>query len=363
MINQEDNMGFNDQIQDALEFLKKNEEQSQMELDYINDSIKCLEAKLQEVNYKISSITASSSNADLFSPTIKNDKDSRYKKLVEEKQNIEKQIKEAEVNFLVCIRSKNSFDNLLNCFNLLTKESDSSLKDNNVYNLDNIHDTNLHLGLKILETQETERKRIARDLHDSTVQNLTNMMHKTELCTRLIDLDHVRAKLELQTMVSTIKSTINDMRNIIYNLRPMSLDDLGLVDTIEKYIKDFKTNHEIEIDLVVMNKEVSVLPVINLTLFRIVQEATNNAIKHGSASKINVNLQYNKETIELCIEDNGIGFKESNIESSNMFTGYGLSMMKERVLLLTGDINIESIKNKGTKIYVNVPIRNHKEGV
>ena len=77
-------------------------------------------------------------------------------------------------------------------------------------------------GLKLLETQEIERKRIARELHDSTVQNLTNLVHKTELCTKLVDLDPIRAKLELQTMINTIKTTINDMRNIIYDLRPMS---------------------------------------------------------------------------------------------------------------------------------------------
>ena len=69
-------------------------------------------------------------------------------------------------------------------------------------------------------------------------KNLTNLMYKTELCTKLIDIDQVRSKLELQTMIRTIKGTIADMRNIIYDLRPMSLDDLGLISTIEKYINE-----------------------------------------------------------------------------------------------------------------------------
>jgi two-component system sensor histidine kinase DegS len=90
-------------------------------------------------------------------------------------------------------------------------------------------------GLSLLEAQEIERQRIARDLHDTTVQNLTSMVHKAELCIKLIDIDTVRAKLELNTMSNTIKTVINDMRGIIYNLKPMTLDDLGLTITVKRY--------------------------------------------------------------------------------------------------------------------------------
>ncbi|WFR57503.1 sensor histidine kinase [Anaerocolumna sp. AGMB13025] len=358
MIHQDDNMGFMEQLSDALDFLTQNEEQTQKELDQINISIKCLEEELKEINNSLTVINKNNnSNADLFSPSIKIEKDNRISFLIAEKQNIESKMKEAEENFLFFINRKNSLDNLINCFYTMKSnciEEPGTVNESTTYNISQ------DMGINVLETQENERKRIARDLHDSTVQNLTNMMHKTELCTRLIDIDPVRAKLELQTMINTIKSTINDMRNIIFGLRPMSLDDLGLIATIERYIRDFKKNHEIDISLRVHNEEKSILPVINLTLFRIVQEASNNAMKHGKANKIVIDLSYDDETIALSISDNGIGFKKDTYmeTKANMFSGYGLSMMKERILLLSGDFNIESSENKGTNILVKVPL-NH----
>jgi two-component system, NarL family, sensor histidine kinase DegS len=357
MIHQDDNMGFMEQLSDALAFIKQDEEQTQKELDQINMDIKYLEEDLKEVNNNITSVSKNNTNADLFSPTMKNDKNNRISAYKEEKQKLETKMKNAEESFLFHINRKNSIDNLINCFYTMKSNciEDSCI----VKEKENYIENKIEMGINVLETQENERKRIARDLHDSTVQNLTNMMHKTELCTRLIDIDPVRAKLELQTMINTIKTTINDMRNIIFGLRPMSLDDLGLVATIERYIRDFNKNHEIDISLKVHNDEKSVLPVINLTLFRIVQEASNNAIKHGKASKILVDLIYDENSIFLTICDNGIGFKKDTFmeTKANIFSGYGLSMMKERVLLLSGDFNIESSDNNGTKILVKVPLK------
>lgn len=361
MIHQDDNMGFMEQLSDALNFLKHNEEQTQKELDQINISIKGLEEELREVNNNLDIINNNNSNADLFSPSIKNNKANKMNDLLSAKQDIESKIKESEEKFLVIINRKNSMDNLINCFYTMKSnciEEPGTINESTNYFIDG--KISLDMGIDVLETQEAERKRIARDLHDSTVQNLTNMMHKTELCTRLIDIDPVRAKLELQTMINTIKSTINDMRNIIFGLRPMSLDDLGLIATIERYIRDLKKNHEMDISLIVRNEEKSILPVINLTLFRVVQEASNNAIKHGKASKIVIKLTYECEYILLSIKDNGVGFKKDTYmdAKANIFSGYGLSMMKERVLLLSGDFNIESSEKEGTKILVKVPL-NH----
>ncbi len=361
MIHQDDNMGFMEQLSDALNFLTYSEEQTQNELDQTNLNIKCLEEELKKISGYLDIINKKDSNADLFSPSIKNDKVNQINSLIAEKQNIESKIKKAEENFLFYIKQKNSLDNLLNCFYTMKSnciEEPGTVNESPNFNAES--KISLEMGINVLETQENERKRIARDLHDSTVQNLTNMMHKTELCTRLIDIDPVRAKLELQTMINTIKSTINDMRNIIFGLRPMSLDDLGLIATIERYIRDLKKNHEIDIALKVQNEEKNILPVINLTLFRVVQEASNNAIKHGKANKIIIDLVYGDDFILLNIYDNGIGFKKDTYmeTKANMFSGYGLSMMKERVLLLSGDFNIESSENNGTKILVKVPL-NH----
>lgn len=359
MIHQDNNMGFMEQLNDALVFLNDNERIIQEELDQINHRIKLCEENLKYIKEKLYALEINSSNTEFFSPSLKVNKDNIFNELLNKRNELELKLKEEEEQFLLCISKKNSFDNLLNCFYTLKSNSiaDSNIvQENNTYCIEN--KISLEFGINILEAQENERKRIARDLHDSTVQNLTNMMHKTELCTRLIDVDKVRAKLELQTMISTIKATINDMRNIIFGLRPMSLDDLGLLPTIERYIRETNKSLDVNITLDVENEESNILPVINLTLFRIIQEASNNAIKHGSATKISIKLVYNLDTIELFIKDNGCGFKKETLleTKSNIFSGYGLSMMKERVFILSGDFNIDSNEKEGTSIIVKIPL-------
>lgn len=211
--------------------------------------------------------------------------------------------------------------------------------------------------LKLLETQEYERQRIARELHDSTVQSLTSMIHKIELCTRLIDMDNNRCKLELQNMSKTVKETIKDMREVIYNLRPMSLDDIGIDVSIEQELDRFRYNNDIQIHCKTVGNSQDVLPVIGLTMLRIIQEACNNTIKHSGAKNIYIEINYGKDEIAIEIKDDGCGFeleKVKNINNHNN-TGFGLSIMYERVYLLSGTINIESEINKGTKIYITIP--------
>ena len=99
--------------------------------------------------------------------------------------------------------------------------------------------------IRPLETQENERQRISRELHDSTVQNLTAMVHMTELCSKLVDMDPIRCKLELNKMIKNLGEIIDDTRKMIYNLRPMSFDDIGLDITIERTLDKLGSNrHE-----------------------------------------------------------------------------------------------------------------------
>lgn len=217
---------------------------------------------------------------------------------------------------------------------------------------------NQNYGMKILEQQESERQRIARDLHDSTVQNLTNLVHKTELCMRIMDMDPIRAKLELEIINNTIRYTINDMRNIIHNLRPMSFDDFGLEVTLSRVVNQIRNNTEIEIHLTISGEKVMIPAVKALTLVRVIQEACNNSIKYSDASNIYIDFIYSEDNIELSVEDDGIGFdmngkkNEDNKSNSNL----GISIMKERINLLSGEFGLNSEPGKGTKIKVIVPL-------
>lgn len=218
------------------------------------------------------------------------------------------------------------------------------------------------VGLSILESQEKDRQRIARDLHDSTVQNLTGLVHKIELCSRLVDLDPIRAKLELTAMTNTVKSIINEIREIIYNLKPMSLDDLGLAVTVERYAKQLMMSHDIKVYVKCNQEREDILPVIKLSLFRVVQEACHNVIKHAKASRIDINIQYDMDSITVSIKDDGEGFDSEKQKEAlpDRNSGYGMSIMKERIYLLSGSMKIHSEINKGTIITIKVPLTNSK---
>lgn len=214
--------------------------------------------------------------------------------------------------------------------------------------------------ITLLETQENERQRISRELHDYTVQNLTSLVHKAELCSKLVEMDPVRCKLELSMMSKTLRDIINDTRQMIYNLRPMSFDDIGLDVTIERALEKIESSESKKINFAVEGETYQIKPVIGLTLLRIIQEGCNNAIKHASASYVQVVLIYQPDMITVKIEDDGKGFDTSHIstDSREDNSGFGLSMMRERVYLLSGNIEIDSKIGSGTKITVNVPIKN-----
>lgn len=211
---------------------------------------------------------------------------------------------------------------------------------------------------KILETQEMERQRIARDLHDFIIQSLTNMVHKVELCSKLMDVDIVRCKLEMQAMSKSIRNIINDMRRVIYDLRPMSMDDIGLNVTLERELSKMHQLGMIKINYEIKGTEQKIAPIISLTILRIVQEACNNILKHANAKNVNVVIKYEVEQLVLEISDDGIGFQLESVQDLNKKdgSGFGLSMMKERVYLLSGKLQIVSEPEKGTRILVKVPI-------
>lgn len=204
-----------------------------------------------------------------------------------------------------------------------------------------------------------ERKRIARDLHDSTVQNLTNLVHKTEFCSKMIDRDAIQVKLELMTMMENIKHTIDDMRRIIYDLRPMSIDDLGLIPTVQKLVEDNqKIYPDVNVNIGIKSEvdEIDLPSVVSLTIFRIIQESCNNMYKYAKASEAFIDFQFQEELIVVTIRDNGVGFQKEELEKQDKKkSGFGISIMQERAQLLGGILEVESVPGEGTTIHLEVP--------
>ena len=246
---------------------------------------------------------------------------------------------------------------ILNHINSIGEYDEGLMKEE--YESGKNYSESMHLNL--LEYQESERNRIARDIHDSTVQNLTSLIHKVELCTKLIDKDLIRTKLEMQTMILTLRNTIDDLRSIIYNLRPMSIDDLGLVATVDRHVSNLNLNQPFKTKLKVVNKEYKLLPIVNVTVYRVIQEACNNIIKHAKASNVLITLTYLEDELEIIIEDDGIGFDVNRKSRPREdLSGLGVSIMKERIFLLSGNICFYNKENGGTKIKLNVPVENNK---
>ena len=202
--------------------------------------------------------------------------------------------------------------------------------------------------LALLRSVETERQRIARELHDSTTQNLTAIVHKTELCSKIIESDPVKCKLELFSIGQTLRKIIEDTRGLIYDLRPMSFDDIGFDVTVERALDRFQRFHRIECGYYTEGTSYPINSVVQITLLRVIQEACNNAVKHAQASYLEVKVSYLEKKIVLVIKDDGKGFDVNAVpdETRDDNSGFGLSMMKERVYLLSGTISIESAPGK-----------------
>lgn len=329
------------------EYLKKFQSELITNKEEIHKSIQTLELQIKENKAFIKLLKEENdSNYESFSPRDINPKGREQIQHLEEQQELlQEQLDTKKKEYASCIAKLNELNEVIAELEQKINDSDSDISDD-------------IFRLKLLETQENERQRISRELHDSTVQNLTSLVHKTELCSKLIDMDKVRCKLELNIMSKTLRDIINDTRNMIYNLRPMSFDDIGLEVTIKRALEKLESSETKKINFSVVGESYKINPVIGITLLRIIQEACSNAICHADCSIIKVVLNYQPGTMILSIEDDGKGFAyeetECNCKADN--SGFGLSMMKERVYLLSGKIDIHSKINAGTKIQVEVPI-------
>ena len=214
------------------------------------------------------------------------------------------------------------------------------------------------LGIKIIEAQEEERQKLARDIHDGPAQSMANILIKTEVCEKLMDIDQERSKEELQNLRTIVRDTLKDIRKVIYDLRPMSLDDLGLVPTLERYICNFIEDTGIEVKLNVIGCVEKLESGIEIAIFRIVQESLSNIGKHSQGTFAKVSIEYSTTRLNLSIIDNGVGFnvEEVNEVGSTTTGGFGLMNIRERIELLDGKLQINSSPGEGTRLNLYIPL-------
>jgi PAS domain S-box-containing protein len=215
------------------------------------------------------------------------------------------------------------------------------------------------LSRKIIEAQENERKLVAKELHDSVGGNLAAV--KFALEEKLNDMDGVPPSetISLEKIVANIKETIMEVRRISNHLMPPMIEDLGVIATIRAYCRereDYYQNTKITTQL--NTDEDSISELLKITIFRVIQEAINNAFTHGQADKVHLSLVETEDRIELCVTDNGRGFDEENIPSNpNSISGLGLKGMVDRAEICNGTCEISSEIGKGTQIKLTLPLR------
>ncbi len=204
----------------------------------------------------------------------------------------------------------------------------------------------------MIEAQEAERLRLSRQMHDGPAQALSNFILQTEIALRLFDLDQAKARDELANLKTSAANAFQQVRDFIFELRPMMLDDLGLVPTIRRFVDALKPPSGMEIQLTVTGMERRFESYIEVMIFRAIQELVNNAMRHSQASEVKVQVDLGDNLIKVIVDDNGKGFDTAILDERSRM---GIRLIKERVEKLGGFLEISSIPEKGTRISFQIP--------
>jgi len=208
----------------------------------------------------------------------------------------------------------------------------------------------------VINAQEAERQRLSRQMHDGPAQSLSNFIVQTEIANRLLDSDAKRAKEELDNLKNAAMSTFKAVRTFIFELRPMMLDDLGLFPTVRRYVDNFKEQTGAEVNLTLKGSERRLESYLEVMIFRALQELLGNSFRHNQDNpvkpNINIQISMDENVTKISVVDNGKGFDPSSVENKQ---GLGLKLIRERVELLGGYLEIDSASGKGARVTFQVP--------
>jgi two-component system, NarL family, sensor histidine kinase DegS len=215
--------------------------------------------------------------------------------------------------------------------------------------------TTVSAGIEsIINAQESERQRLSRQMHDGPAQALSNFILQTEIAMRLLDADPAQAKAELMNLKAAAMSTFQKVRNFIFELRPMMLDDLGVAPTVKRYAETFKEQNNLEVNVMVTGSERRLESYIEVLIFRSLQELLGNASRHSQATLVKVHMDMGESLVKVSVDDNGRGFDVGILTQGNSM---GLNVIRDRVDMVGGNFEVESTIGKGTRIVFTLPAR------
>jgi two-component system sensor histidine kinase DegS len=208
----------------------------------------------------------------------------------------------------------------------------------------------------VIDAQEEERHRLSQQLHDGPAQVLSNLIIQAEITQKYYDMDTEVARRELNILKSTVVHTFQMIRDFIYQLHPMMLDDLGFFPTVKRYIENFKEQTGVQTTLNIHGVEKRLEQYLETMLFRAVQELLQNAYQYNIDNlgllKINVEIIIDDQNLSLYVKDNGRGF---DAEKAGKNGGMGLKLIRERVEVMNGTFAVESSPNRGCAVRLAVP--------
>ncbi len=210
--------------------------------------------------------------------------------------------------------------------------------------------------VRIIEAQEQERQRLVRQLHDGPAQSLTNLILQAEICERVFDSDAARARHELGELKTAVTATFQKVRDYMFDLRPMMLDDLGLIPTLRRYVDHYNEKSGVPAVLTVTGVERRFASYKEVVIFRVIQELLANVRVHSHATRAQVFLDVSEDLVQATVEDNGGGFNVAEVLNAPQPKGIGLSTLKERVAMLGGELRIDSAAGRGTKVALQMSI-------
>ncbi len=205
----------------------------------------------------------------------------------------------------------------------------------------------------LVNVQEAERQRLSRQMHDGPAQALSNFILQTEIALRLFDIDAAQARNELGLLKVAAMSTFQKVRNFIFELRPMMLDDLGLAPTLLRYADIFKEQAGVDVSVTVTGSERRMETYVEVMVFRAMQELLSNAVDQNQATIVKIQLDLGDTSVKLSVDDNGKGF---DTDALGKDINLGLKLIKERTEMLKGTFEINSSPGKGARVTLSIPL-------
>lgn len=210
--------------------------------------------------------------------------------------------------------------------------------------------------INIIEAQEQERLRLSRQMHDGPAQALTNLVLQAEICERLFDRDVERARTELAALKKNVINAFKAVKVFIFDLRPMMLDDLGLVPTMRRYVEGIANEGFTGLTLKFSGKERRLVSHKEITIFRVIQSLIHIGREQGQATTITINLNIEEDEVRVMLEDNGTGFEIDEQLTSPDAVRLNLSTQRERIEMLGGKIHFISAPGQGLRVNFSLPV-------